>query len=311
MEKGWEGDQHVELRKRSCPVCSSHDESIVFAESNYDESRVNALSFASRKNPELMHFRLVLCTECDVLYTSPAPAGEFLDGAYQNAEYDSADEARFAARAYFKYLSRFLHRLPDLNGALDIGAGDGAFLEMLLEAGFSGLAGVEPSAAPIKTARPEVRGLIRQGFFSGKGFEKGSFSLVTCFQTLEHLDEPLDVCITSHRLLKPGGAFFTVAHNYRSVSAKILGMKSPIYDIEHLQLFSPASVERLLRRAGFNDIKVFPIVNSYPLSYWLKVLPLGSLLKRITIGFVKRIGLGYIPLPMGAGNMAAIGYKPE
>lgn len=301
----------MELRTRSCPVCSSHDESNVIAESNYDESKVNKLSFASRKNPELMHFRLVLCPECDVLYTSPAPVGEFLDNAYRIAGYDSADEARFAARVYYKYLSRFLHRLPDHNGALDIGAGDGAFLVKLLEAGFTGLAGVEPSSAPIRTAVPEVRGFIRQGGFSAKEFQGQSFSLITCFQTLEHLDEPFDVCVSSHGLLKRGGAFFTVAHNYRSLSAKILGMKSPIYDIEHLQLFSPTSIEGLLRRAGFTDVNVFPIMNSYPLPYWLKILPLGAVLKRMTTGFVKGVGLGSVPLPIWAGNMAAIGFKAE
>jgi SAM-dependent methyltransferase len=301
----------MDLKKRSCPVCSSTNESNVLAESNYDESRVNLFSFASRKFPELMHFRLVLCPECDVLYASPSPVSGYIERAYQEAEYDSAEEARFAARAYFKYLSRFIGSLPDLNGALDIGAGDGSFLEMLLNAGYRGLVGVEPSEAPIRAARPEVRGLIRQGLFSRREFEKGSFSLITCFQTLEHLDDPLDVCTASYDLLKPGGAFFTVAHNYRSVSAKLLGMKSPIYDIEHLQLFSQASLGHLLRRAGFTGVKVFPIANSYPFHYWLKIMPLGMLLKKKVIGFSKTIGLGYISFPVRAGNMAAIGYRPE
>jgi SAM-dependent methyltransferase len=299
----------MEFRKRPCPVCASHDDSTVFAESNYDASRLNAFSFASRKFPEMMHYRLVRCPDCSVLYASPAPVGDVLEDLYREAEYDSAEESRHAARVYFQQLSRFLASLPDRAGALDIGAGDGAFLEMLLGAGFRGLVGVEPSQAPIAAARPDVRGLIRQALFSGEDFTAESLSLVTCFQTLEHLNDPLEVCASSFRILKPGGAFFTVAHNYRSVSAKLLGMRSPIYDIEHLQLFSPASIERLLGRAGFSGIRVFPLANSYPLHYWLKIMPLGTMFKKKVIELAKATGIGYLPLSIRAGNMAAIGFK--
>jgi len=49
-------------------------------------------------------------------------------------------------------------------GALDVGTGDGAFLGQLLANGFTDVAGVEPSAAPVAMAAPEVRGaLLAQG----------------------------------------------------------------------------------------------------------------------------------------------------
>ena len=49
------------------------------------------------------------------------------------------------------------------------------------------------------------------------------------------------------RILKPGGAIFLIGHNRRrSLSARLLGRRSPIFDIEHLQLFSPRSLRQLL-----------------------------------------------------------------
>jgi 2-polyprenyl-3-methyl-5-hydroxy-6-metoxy-1,4-benzoquinol methylase len=301
----------MELRPRTCPVCLATEKQAVIAESNYDESKVNAFSFASRKNPEHMHFRLVHCSTCDVVYANPAPHAAMLESSYQKAEYDSSEEARCAAQTYSRHLSRFVGKLPDLKGALDIGAGDGAFLAQLLKAGFSGVVGVEPSEAPIKAAAPAVQGLIKQAVFSENAFERGAFSLVTCFQTLEHVDGPLNVCTAAYKLLKPGGVFFTVSHNYRSISAKLLGMKSPIYDIEHLQLYSPASMRRTLERAGYVKVEVFPMVNRYPLHYWMKMLPLSAKLKSRLIRIVKFIRLGYISVPLWAGNMAAIAYKKE
>src|SRR5262249_28249691 len=138
---------------------------------------------------------------------------------------------------YARVVRGLLASLPDRAGALDIGAGDGAFLERLLELGFSGVVGLEPSPAARAVASPRVRDSIRELPFEAGMFDEGSFSLVTCLQTIEHLPEPLAVCEEAGRLLKPGGALLVVCHDRRAWSARLLGGRSPIYDIEHLQLF--------------------------------------------------------------------------
>jgi len=88
-----------------------------------------------------------------------------------------------------------------------------------------------------------------------------------------------------------------------------MGLKSPIFDIEHLQLFSPASMVYLLKQAGFENITVYPIVNTYPLRYWVKILPLATGLKKIIISSINATGLGGVRISLRAGNLAAIGYK--
>ena len=296
------------MRERSCPLCATRC-SRAYMESNYDQARLNEFSFASRKTPELMHHRLVRCPECDLLYSNPAPDQDHLEKLYRDAGYDSQVEARYAARTYIKALSGYLGRLPDLEGALDIGAGDGAFLERVIEAGFSGVAGVEPSEAPVKAARSDIAPLIRKIIFSEDAFMPQSLRLITCFQTLEHLHDPFAACKSAYSLLKTPGIFFTVVHNYRSFSAKVLGEKSPIFDIEHMQLFSPGSVRYMFEKAGFGNIVVFPLSNVYPLRYWLRLLPLSSGLKATLINTLDRAGIGSLPIPLRAGNMAAIGYR--
>ncbi len=299
----------MEMISRPCPLCGSNDSSRVFAEANLDPERLDSFAFASRKMPEYMHHRLIDCPVCDLLYATPLPREEYLATGYGEAAYDSGIEAHYAAVTYAEILTTVITRLPDRHGALDIGAGDGAFLEQLLESGFAGVAGVEPSRAPIAAARSDVRPQLREGFFRGEDFTEGSFSLVTCFQTLEHLSDPLAMTRAVWRLLKPRGAAYFICHNRRALSARLLGRKSPIFDIEHLQLFSPESARYLLERHGFSDVRVIPLVNRYPLRYWLRLLPLPQGMKRRVIGALDRLGAGGWPIAMPVGNIAVIGFK--
>lgn len=303
------GSDFLKLTARQCPICGPAGDARLFLTADVNVGGLNQYGFASRKAPEYMHWQLRECRNCDVLYADPAPDPDALLDAYRTAAFDSGREARYASRTYARLLHCVLARLPDRTGALDVGAGDGAFLEELLTLGFTGVAGIEPSEAPVEVAKPVVRPLIRlQGFRAGL-FEAEQFRMVTCFQTIEHASDPLELCREAVRILKPGGALVLVAHNRRSLSARIMGRKSPIFDIEHLQLFSRPSLKRLLAAAGLCDVSVGMIVNRYPLSYWMRLFPL-PILKRSAQWFLNRSRLGLIPLPLPAGNLMAFGFKP-
>jgi SAM-dependent methyltransferase len=299
----------MKLISRSCPLCGSSDAGQVFAEANFDPQQLDGFAFASRKVPEYMHHRLIDCPVCDLLYANPLPSQDYLTEGYGEAAYDSAVEAHYAAATYAGVLAGFVRQLPDFAGALDIGTGDGAFLENLLEMGFREVAGVEPSRAPIAAAREDVRPLIREGIFRGQDYPPQSLSLVTCFQTLEHLSDPVEMTRQVYHLLKPGGAAFFICHDRRAFSAKVLGRKSPIFDMEHLQLFSDRSARFLLEHNGFTGVRVVPVLNRYPLRYWLRLLPLPRGMKLRLISLLDGMRIGGWPVSIPVGNIAVIGFK--
>jgi SAM-dependent methyltransferase len=298
-----------QLVARPCPLCGSTDDSRVFAEANFDPAALGAFAFASRKLPDRMHLRLLVCPTCSLLYSSPVPSGEALHAAYREAAFDSAEEAGFASRTYADLVRAILHRLPDRDGALDVGTGEGAFLSRLLELGFTSVAGVEPSAAPIQAAPGAVRPLIRHGRFHREDFAPDSLRLFTCFQTLEHLEDPLGLCRDALALLKPGGAALFVCHDRRALQARLLGTRSPIFDIEHLQLFSPATGRALLERAGFAEIQTRSVWNRYPLRYWARLLPAPGGIKRQALRRLQGSALGGLPIAMPVGNFALWGFR--
>jgi SAM-dependent methyltransferase len=303
------------MAARACPVCGSVA-ATVFAEQRIDPAALDGFAFASRKQPEYMHYRLVACPVCDLIYASPAPGPETLAGAYLTAGFDSSDESKWAARTYRSLLRPVLASLGDphhaaprgVHSALDIGAGDGAFLEELLAAGFGHVEGVEPSDAPRMSAKDHIRPFIHEGLFSPAVFEGRRFDLITCLQTIEHVHEPLALCREAWSLLTEGGALFIVCHNRRAASAKLLGRHSPIFDVEHLQLFSPRSLRQLLGESGFTDVSVRPVFNSYPVRYWARLAPVPARLKAKT---QEALGgrLGSLRVMLPAGNIAAWGYR--
>lgn len=306
-----EGNISMKLISRICPICNLDNEFTVWVESNIDISRLNNYAFASRKLPEYMRFRLLRCRTCDALYANPAPTSDLLAHEYDKSSFDSFEEARSAAETYNFYLRKLIPN-ANLKGAfLDIGAGDGALLEQIYEhKTFDHIVGIEPASEPIKAAKAHIKPLIKHEIFRAGKFPSNSFDIITCCQTIEHVPDPSTLISEAAKTLKPGGAIFLVSHNYRSLLAKVLRTKSPIYDIEHMQLLSPKSIKYLLEKSGFEGVEVFPIRNSYSIKYWLRLIPLPNYLKHKIITLLKLMRIARIHVPFYVGNMAAVGYKP-
>jgi SAM-dependent methyltransferase len=298
----------TQLRERACAICGTSAEQR-WMEPRVDFSALDDFAFASRKLPEYMHFALALCSNCDLVFADQVPDSDWFKACYREANFDAVNESRYAAKTYGLALQRIVPMFTNMRSALDIGAGDGSFVAELIKAGFDQVIGVEPSIEPVSRALPSVKHLLRNDFFKPEDFQENSFDLITCFQTLEHLEDPLALCKSAHALLKSGGILLTVAHNFRAPLARLLGERSPIYDIEHLQLFSPQSLSRLYMRAGFSHVEVQSLRNAYPLHYWLKLLPLPKSAKRVLLAQLKTHRLGQWLIAAKVGNMIAVGIK--
>jgi SAM-dependent methyltransferase len=297
---------------RACPVCGDTDTTREMFAERIDPTRLGALSYASRKEPEYMRLRLVVCPSCDLLYAPRVPPPDLLARAYAAAGYDTDAEARHAADSYAEALRGRLDSLPDRASALEIGAGNGALLERLRTLGFAELVGIEPSREAARAAHTDLRLSIRIECFDPGSLPAAHFTLVIANQTIEHVPAPLELLSAAHRLLKPGGLLMLVSHNYRHWLMRLLGARSPIIDIEHLQIFSPASLAAALRRAGFPGADIQPFANEYPLHYWARLLPIPPGLKRPLYGWLRRSdAVGGLMLRASVGNMIAWARAPQ
>ena len=295
---------------RACPVCGSGaDQSEPFLSDSRDERLLSASSFASRKVPEYMSHAMVRCRGCDLAYVDRPPSVEELAASYHSADYDSAEEAEDAADAYARAIEPVLAKLRNKGAALEIGAGTAAFLERLDDAGFGELVGIEPSTAAIEAAPDHRKPWIREGIFEGSDFPPESFDLICCFMTLEHVQDPGALVAAAHRLLRPGGVFVGVTHNRRAWLNRLLGSRSPIVDVEHMQLFSAESATGLLARNGYVNVAGASFWNSYRPSYWLRLVPMSRRVKDRLTSALRRTWLDKRRIPLNVGNYMSWGFK--
>ena len=133
---------------------------------------------------------------------------------------------------------------------LDVGCGDGLLLEHLRRLGWDA-EGVEPDADAADAAR--ARGIpVRTGMLEDAGFADGTFAAVTMSHVIEHLAHPQRTLAEIHRVLSPRGTLVVITPNASSALHRAFGRDwFPLDPPRHLLLHSPASLDRLLRDAGF------------------------------------------------------------
>ena len=99
--------------------------------------------------------------------------------------------------------------------ALDVGCGDGSFLEALAGQGWD-VVGTELSAPIAATARGRLGGRIRVGALDEAGLPSASFDLITFWQVLEHCQDPGPALAEARRLLKADGRIVVAVPNINS-----------------------------------------------------------------------------------------------
>ena len=299
-------------KSRRCPVCfDSNKNSVIFQKENIDKKKITSFTYASRKNPEFMCHEMVRCLNCDLVYVTAPPDKLKLSEAYHTADYDSSEEALDAAETYINHINEVVSKLNSKSKILEIGSGSGDFLYNLKKKGFTNLTGIEPSISAINSAHPEIKSHLQEGIFQVDNFQEMKYDLVCCFMTLEHVYDPREISESVNKILKKGGYFVMVVHNYRSLVNRILGKKSPIIDIEHMQLFSKKSIRLLLNNTNYQDIHIKAISNRYSINYWIRLLPIVSLIKKIFIKLLKVFNFDNVKININVGNMIVSGRKVD
>jgi SAM-dependent methyltransferase len=153
---------------------------------------------------------------------------------------------------------KYLPLLDDLDRAapiLEIGCGGGGLLLYLERRGFSHAAGIDISPEQVEVARRRgVRAETGDVFESLAG-RAGTIAAVVAVDVFEHFsrDELVRLAPLLYAALRPGGRLLVQTAN----GAGLFPAQVIYGDLTHMTIFTPKSLEQLLRTSGFVDLAFY------------------------------------------------------
>jgi len=290
-----------------CAICNSFENSEVIYKSTVDSNSFTPEIFSARRLPDRKYYQWVRCKKCS-LYRSDPVSDIDLSELYKKSSFDYSNELHGLSNSYKKIVTKTCQN-PSGKTLIEIGGGNGFFLEEALDMGFNSVVEVEPSINAYNSAKPNLKQYFIVDMLKPGLIKDEIADIVVIFHVLDHLTDPAEVLSLIYKMLKPGGSICIAVHNINSFSAKILGNKSPIFDVEHTYLYSKKTIKKLLVDAGFKKVKASHYKNSYSLKYLIHLIPVSYNLKKKLLDskFANRLLSIRITVPLG--NMWATGVK--
>jgi SAM-dependent methyltransferase len=208
---------------------------------------------------------LLRCADCRLLFDRAPVAVEAARASLTEDERHL--EERVAARRA-PHFARILRVVRPPGRLLDVGTGIGRLLTLAREAGWQAT-GVDVDPAVVACAR--ARGLdVRLGALTALGLPAASFDLVTLWNVLDFVPDPLTILRESRRLLAPGGRLFVRTPNapFQHGGVRLtrtlatLGLGRLVHDrprwlgVFNASNFGARSLRIALQRAGLEHVEV-------------------------------------------------------
>lgn len=240
---------------KTCRVCTSSD--IVYLCNTYNEHS---------KTTSISHYR---CHQCGSVFVGNDVDAEELGVAYSTLdskkyyeEIESENAKKMsAASEHIRTLVAHDARI------IDIGTGNGMFIEVLRNAGFSDISAHEIQGSDL-TRINNIASSIYQDF-DYSTIPSDNFDAVTLLDVVEHVLDPQYLIETSARILKIGGLIYfhtpvvTKTDRFMHFLLRVPALKKAgvIWQrgrtsIFHLENYTPRSLTLILENAGFSEISI-------------------------------------------------------
>lgn len=235
----------------------------------------------NRLTPE---YTLVQCTQCGLIYQNPRPDPAEIIEHYPEEYSPYADHGAttrtswLLARSYaygWSKRCRYVTQHKQQGRLLDIGCASGAFLRAMTERGNWQVHGVEMNTQVAAYAHERYGLDVLPGRLEDVRYRDHAFDVVTMWDVLEHVHDPHAVLCEIRRILKPDGLLVVRVPNLASLEAGVFGKYWAGLDLpRHLYVFTPASLTRMLARAGLEVVSHDAGIGAYTtfmlsVSFWL------------------------------------------
>ena len=201
-------------------------------------------------------YTLVRCPGCSLVWLSNPPKPSEMHLHYTDAYHKLISAAGETSPERWRDHRGTLIQYKQSGALLDLGCSSGSFLEFLKGESWE-LYGIEMSADSARRAEAKTGAHVFLGDIPDAPFPPESFDVITCFDVLEHVYEPLRVMAKVREWLKPGGVFYVQVPNIDSAEARVFGTYWHGLELpRHLFHYSPASLRTLAKSSGLREVSL-------------------------------------------------------
>ncbi len=207
----------------------------------------------------------VKCTDCRIIFFMHDDNSVKLDELYEKDYFsgmvyrDYIQERDFRINQFRKKIHLLEKYLPPTGMVLDIGCAMGFFLLIMNEFKYKAY-GVEISKYASSYARDIMKLNVHSGDLLSAHFPDDFFNIITMWDVLEHLQNPLEVLTEIKRIMKRQGILIIETLNVDSLTARILRHKWPLYNPPyHLFYYSEKTLTGILKKIGFSLLEKIPV----------------------------------------------------
>ena len=288
----------------ACNLCGHNETRLRFPSTVADDTLPsNVEAFRCTSPGYGRHHAIVQCAHCGLVYTNPRLDGTQILDSYAAVEDPTYLEERDGRVLTFERHLQPLEKLHAPPGRLlDVGAYTGVFVEIAAQHGWDAW-GIEPGHWAIEQA--SARGLnMIEGTLAAADLADDSFDVITMWDVIEHLTDPLAEMSQAYRLLKPGGLLVVHTMDIDSLFARLMGARWPWLMEMHVYYFSHRTLAAMLAEAGFKVLSSAPQGRYLRLGYFAtRIGGFSPLLGRLLGGLFRVLRLRQVPVPLNFGDL--------
>jgi len=210
------------------------------------------------------NYEIVCCKQCKAYFLTPNPTDKQLAIAYDDSYYggSEADEKfegfvekglSFFRKQRAKHVFGLLSKKTSSKAKiLDIGCGNGQFLDSIQSIGNIDIYGTEMPGSSAKRASKIENIKLKIGVLESNNYPDNFFELITMFHVFEHLTEPERYLDIIDEILKKDGYLIVSFPNIDSWQAKFFKGKWLHLDPpRHLFFYKPKDFIDIMKGRGF------------------------------------------------------------